>query len=203
MLGFEYPTEPHIRRHGPGGYSDYGSYQDWLRDEFTFRCVYCLHREQWYDRATTFHIDHLIPVAVDPQGESEYTNLLYACATCNCAKRAILGVPDPCQVAFGECLRIQENGEVEALDDDGYGEILLSVLRLNSKRNVHNRSRWMRTLAALKSKEPELYQEYMGFPKELNDLRPPKKRVPRNTNPEGAMNCYFALRERGKLPATY
>ena len=201
MLGFEYPTEPHARRHGPEGYTDYGSYRDWLRDEFTFRCVYCLHREQWYDRAATFNIEHFIPVVVDPSGRCEYTNLLYACATCNNAKQDIVGIPDPCQVAFDECLRIHENGEVEALNDDGIK--LREVLRLNSKSNVRQRSRWMQTLAALRSTHPELYQEYMGFPEELPDLRVPKKRVPRNTKPEGATNCYFALRERGGLPATY
>ena len=65
MQGFEYQTAPHIRRHGPGGYQDYDSYRDWLRDEFLFRCVYCLHREQWYDRGATFNIEHFVPVAAD------------------------------------------------------------------------------------------------------------------------------------------
>lgn len=32
---FDYPPEPHIRRHGPRGYSDYGSYRPWLRDELS------------------------------------------------------------------------------------------------------------------------------------------------------------------------
>jgi hypothetical protein len=72
---------------------------------------------------------------------------------------------------------------------------------LDSEKNVHIRYRWIRTLEALKAMNPDLYQEYMGFPKDLPDLR--TKRAPRNTKPEGAANCYFALRERGKLPATY
>ena len=105
MLGFEYPMGPHLRRHGPEGYTDYDSYRDWLRDEFVFRCVYCLHREQWYSRGGTFNVEHFIPVAVDPNGRCEYTNLLYACLTCNIAKQDILGVPDPCQIAFHKCLR--------------------------------------------------------------------------------------------------
>ena len=66
MIGFEYPNLPHVRRHGPVGYKEYGSFRDWLRDEFTFRCVYCLHREQWCSRGATFHIDHFIPVTADP-----------------------------------------------------------------------------------------------------------------------------------------
>ena len=35
---FEYPSELHVRRHGPRGYRDYRSYKPWLRDEFDFCC---------------------------------------------------------------------------------------------------------------------------------------------------------------------
>jgi len=199
MIGFEYPTERHIRRHGPVGYGGYGSYRDWLRDEFTFRCVYCLHREQWYNRGATFHIEHLAPATVNPDGECEYSNLLYACATCNEAKKAILGVPDPCKVAFHDCLRIMADGHIEALNDAG--EKLKETLRLDSESNVRYRARWMRLLAALKASDPDLYHDLMAFPEDLPDLR--KKRVPKNTKPEGVANCYFALRERGELPAMY
>ena len=199
MIGFLYPTSPHGRRHGPEGYKDYGSYRDWLRDEFTFHCVYCLHREQWYGRSGTFHIDHFVPVSIDPDGKCEYSNLLYACATCNEAKQDILGVPDPCKVAFNECLRITPEGRVEALNN--HGEKLKQALLLDSDSNVRYRSRLMRTLDALQKAYPALYQEHMAFPEDLPDLR--AKRVPENKKPAGAVNCYFALRERGELPATY
>jgi hypothetical protein len=199
MIGFEYPTQPHARRHGPTGYEDYSSYRDWLRDEFMFRCVYCLHREQWYNRGATFHIDHFNPVTVDPGGKCEYSNLLYACATCNEAKNAILGVPDPCEIAFHDCLRILADGSVQSLNE--HGEKLKQVLRLDSESNVSHRSRWMRALEALRATNPDIYQEYMSFPTDLPDLR--KKRVLGNTKPEGVANCYFALRERGQLPAVY
>ena|SRR5713101_1667716 len=64
---FAYPREPHGRRHGPAGYEDYGHYKPWLRDEFTFRCVYCLERETWYpNRAASFSADHFVPVVLDP-----------------------------------------------------------------------------------------------------------------------------------------
>jgi hypothetical protein len=199
MIGFEYSTTPHARRHGPAGYEDYNSYRDWLRDEFIFRCVYCLHREQWNQGGAIFHIDHFVPVAADPAGKLEYSNLLYACARCNEAKRAVLGLPDPCQIAFHDCLRIMDNGRIEALNNEG--KKLNLVLRLDSERNVHARSRWMRTLEILRTSNPALYMEFMGFPVDLPDLR--KKRVPENTKPDGAASCYFALRERRKLPAVY
>lgn len=199
MQGFEYPLMPHVRRHGPAGYDDYASYRDWLRDEFTFRCVFCLHREQWYGRSGTFDIEHFVPASVDPSGRCEYSNLLYACRTCNEAKSNVLNVPNPCALAFGECLRVNMDGEVEALNVDG--KKLCAVLRLNSVKNVEGRSRWMRTLQALLHSNPQLYDEYMGFPTDLPDLR--RKRAPSNSRPEGAVNCYFALRERGELPTNF
>jgi hypothetical protein len=199
LIGFEYPLLPHARRHAPAGYEDYNSFRDWLRDEFTFRCVYCLHREQWYNRGATFHIDHLNPSALNPEQSCEYSNLLYACGTCNNAKQDILGLPDPCRVAFHECLRVTANGRVDALNSDG--ERLEKVLQLNRTSHLDFRFRWMRTLDSLRVKDPELYLEYMGFPKNLPDLR--SKRPPKNERPEGVLNCYFALRERGELPAIY
>lgn len=199
MVGFEYPDAPHERRHGPTGYTAYESYRSWLRDEFTFRCVYCLHREQWYSRGATFHIEHFVPVAQSDPGECEYSNLLYACATCNEAKKAIPNVPDPCVVAFQDCLRIKEDGKVEALN--AHGEMLRRVLRLDSEKNVQHRHRWMKILQALRTADAPLYQELFGFPSDLPDLR--RLNPPSNTKPEGALNCYFVLRERGELPATY
>ncbi|WP_417740621.1 HNH endonuclease [Rosistilla oblonga] len=199
MTGFCYPTNPHSRKHGPEGYRDYSSFRDWLRDEFTFRCVFCLHREQWYNRTGTFNIEHFIPVAIDESGRCDYSNLLYACSTCNNAKRAILGVPDPCSVAFGDCLVVRSHGEIDALNAEG--KKLVGVLRLNSESNVDNRRRWIRNLANLRVADPELFEEYMGFPRNLPDLR--TKHVKSNSKPDGVQNCYFSIRERGELEATY
>lgn len=90
------------------------------------------------------------------------------------------------------------DGRVDPLNSEGAR--LEQFLRLNSNSNVRHRSRWIRALEALRRTDPTLYQEYMGFPEDLPDLR--TKRV-HNTKPDGAVNCYFALRERGELPATY
>jgi hypothetical protein len=94
---FTYPAAPHVRRHGPQGYADHASYRPWLRDEFTFRCVYCLLREQWGRVSATFDIDHFLPVAHHPELAATYDNLLYSCATCNVGKGA-QRLPDPCRV---------------------------------------------------------------------------------------------------------
>ena len=200
MLGFDYPALPHQRRHGPAGYKDYGSYRDWLRDEFMFRCVYCLHREQWYSRGGTFHIDHAVPVRTDLGGALLYTNLVYACTSCNQAKGAILGLPDPCSVCFRDCLEIASDGRVTAKNEAG--KKLRDVLRMNSSINVQHRYRTSRILETLlRDGKVGLFEELMGFPSQLPDLR--LKRVPGNDRPEGLEKCCFALRERGELPRTY
>ena len=63
---FTYPAAPHTRRHGPRGYADYESYRPWLRDEFAFRCVYCLLREAWGPPKGAYALDHFLPVAARP-----------------------------------------------------------------------------------------------------------------------------------------
>jgi len=201
MLGFEYPMDPHQRRHGPAGYTEYESYRPWLRDEFYFRCVYCLRRERWSSDYITFHIDHFHPVAHAPGLRCDYKNLLYACSQCNRAKSDIVGIPDPCSVAFGECLKIRESGNIEPLNNPGIK--LSDTLRLNAPKRIEFRSRWIRMLRCLSRESPSLYHEYMGFPSDLDDLRPPKLRPPTNSMPDSVNDCFFVQREQGRLAETY
>ncbi len=201
MHGFEYPADPHQRRHGPAGYKDYESFRPWLRDEFVFRCVYCLHRERWNSDDIAFNIDHFTPVSVDPALKSFYDNLVYACGRCNRAKTNIVGIPDPCQIAFGECLKVTEIGAVAAQNE--HGVKLCDAMALNAKKRVEARGRWMRALLRLQATDAELYGEYMGFPSDLDDLRPPKLRPPSNAMPQSVDDCFFAQREEGRLPCVY
>ena len=70
---FAYPPTEHMRRHGPRGYTGYRAYKPWLRDEFTFRCVYCLSRERWCPNGhEEFAVDHSIPQAVVPHEARDY-----------------------------------------------------------------------------------------------------------------------------------
>jgi hypothetical protein len=112
---FTYPTIPHVRRHGPQGYTDYTSYKPWLRDEFAFRCAYCLFRERWFpDGQATFSVDHLIPQIQAAGQVCDYTNMVYTCHRCNSAKAAT-EIANPCHVAYGNHILVTEDGEVEAL----------------------------------------------------------------------------------------
>jgi hypothetical protein len=63
---FAYPDSKHDRQHGPRGYIDYRSYKPWLRDEFMFRCVFCLRRERWLDGHISFGVEHLKPFKIAP-----------------------------------------------------------------------------------------------------------------------------------------
>src|SRR5436189_4195959 len=112
MTAFDYSPTPHLRRHGPRGYTDVDSFRPWLRDEFDFRCVYCLLREQWGRTRGTFELDHFLPVALHPGGERTYDNLLYACARCNGAK-GVRRLPDPCQVLSAGQVEVHEDGTIE------------------------------------------------------------------------------------------
>jgi hypothetical protein len=198
MQGFEYPTK-HERRHGPDGYDSYESYRDWLRDEFMFRCVYCLLRERWVGREAIFNIDHFVPVVQDPGGRLVFSNLVYACARCNNLKRGLLGVPDPCGVAFNECVSVQNDGGVIAHND--IGKALIKKLRLDSDHNVKLRFRWMRMFRTLQLYDPDLFREWMAFPDDLPDLR--TRNSPSNSRPESVLDCFFVRRESERLPEMY
>src|SRR5688572_27327429 len=112
---FAYPTTPHVRRHGPEGYAAYREYRNWLRDEFSFRCIYCLRREEWLTYSRDYEIDHFLPKRDHPDAERAYDNLVYACSECNGTKAANY-LPSPEAIAYGTCLRVDNNGEIHGLN---------------------------------------------------------------------------------------
>ncbi len=199
MTAFLYPPQPRVRRHGPQGYSDVDSYRPWLRDEFAFRCVYCLFREQWSCVVGTFDIDHFLPVSLHPEQERTYDNLLYACATCNAVKGK-RDVPDATAMLLDPGVRVTEDGVIQA--DAPEAARLIELLGLDSPQSTEFRLLWIGIVALANRYDPSLYQRLMGFPDDLPDLtclRPPSG----NTRPEGVKSSYLAKRQDGTLPATY
>lgn len=150
---FDYPAAPHVRRHGPLGYADLDSFRSWLRDDFGFRCVFCLQREQWCRRGAVFHIDHFSPRQLAPAQVLDYDNLLYVCAGCNAVK-GDLSIPDPCQATFGECVRVLGDGRIEALNSTG--DLLIDLLRLDGGELVRYRKLIIDTLTALRDEAPHI-----------------------------------------------
>ena len=112
MKPYRYPASAHHRRHGPTGYTDLESFRPWLRDEFSFRCVYCLERETWSNLVAAFEIDHFLPVSLHPDKSLDYDNLLYACRACNAVKRQ-LRVPDPLKVLLSDSVIANGDGRLE------------------------------------------------------------------------------------------
>jgi hypothetical protein len=86
---FDDPESRAARVHGPAGYASHESYRPWLRDEFTFCCVYCLKRETWGQVTGEFELDHFQPQSLAPDLRLDYFNLVYACRRCNAVNRSI------------------------------------------------------------------------------------------------------------------
>jgi hypothetical protein len=199
ITAFQYPGEPHVRRHGPCGYGDYTSYKPWLRDEFTFRCVFCLVRERWcHDGPNGFGVDHLIPKSIRPDLTCDYDNLLYLCNRCNSAKR-LGAVIDPCKESLGKHISVSENGQVLALTPPG--EHVIDAFNLNNARSTEYRRRKIECLSRCQENgDSWSIQQELAFPDDL-----PRLDVLRcsNTHPHAIESSFFALRSHGDLPPSY
>lgn len=202
---FAYPDVPHARKHGPRGYASYKSYDQWLRDEFTFRCVYCLEREMWYpNRGAAFAVEHILPKG-EPQYEhleNEYTNLLYACSRCNSLKGKHLLI-DPTQAGFANHVVLGDDGLLVPKTSEG--ERLIDKLHLNSDPALATRKSILMVIRAARAHpdNPEIRQIFLAkfrFPECLPDLS--SARV-ENDKTEGIENCYFEQRKRMDLPEYY
>lgn len=203
---YDYPSTPHERIHGPGGYLNYDSYKEWLRDEFEFRCVYCLRRERWafVDEEAVFGVDHIFAKSIKEYKhlECEYTNLVYCCNRCNAVK-LIATLLDPCKEAFSDHLLIQPNGRITWHTDEG--KRIVKTLALDGPK--HTRFRQMLSEYYRKATEKpdgetaRLLRDWMAFPEDLPDLG--SLRPPQNSKPEGITRSHFERRKRGELPDTY
>lgn len=195
---FTYPKEQHTRRHGPQGYPNYGEYRNWLRDEFSFRCIYCLRRETWFAMPRDHEIDHFLPKSSHPKGKCDFDNLVFACRQCNGTKAAKY-LPSPESVAYGNCLLVDEKGVIHPKNK--LGERIIEALRLDGadytaiRRDViemvHENKIGSRTLNRL-----------LGYPDELPNLSKEKK-PKSNTRPSGIQESHFERKLRNELPAYY
>jgi hypothetical protein len=201
IFPFEYPDGTHSLRHGPAGYRNYQSFRPWLRDEFDFRCAYCLFREGWC-RILSFQLDHFVPQIREPQRATTYSNLIYACPTCNLGKSK-KPLPAPLSHMRRESVTVHEDGTIEGHTNEARRTI--RVLGLDSLEHVAWRRQMIENIelawAAQQAGKSDLYREMMGYPAELPDLAHLK--APSNSRPEGVHESAFARRERGALPDVY
>jgi len=196
---FVYPATPHHRPYGPVGYADYEGYRPWLRDEFTFRCVFCLTRETWGPFHAQFAIDHFIPAKALADEPVLYENLLYSCVTCNSIKGART-VPDPLVVLLDSSVVVTTDGVMDATTAEA--RKLIELLDLNHPKKTEFRAQWIAVVGLSQRLDPKLFRRLMDFPDDLPDLsrlRPPGG----NARPEGVAGSHYARRVRGELPDCY
>ena len=197
---FVYPQHVPGRKHGPQGYANYEAYRDWLRDEFSFRCAYCLMRETWLRGSIGFQIDHCIPQAQHPAGTLDYDNLVYTCPWCNQAKAGV-PVPNPTEVAYGTALHVDDDGIIQA--KNALGLVLIEGLRLAHPELTSQRRMVLRIarLAEEKNNLPVMLN-LLGYPETLPNLK--RKRPPAgNTRPDGIHNSCYQKHRRGELGLIY
>ena len=142
-----------------------------------------------------------MPVSERPDLECRYANLLYVCRRCNSLKAGI-AVPDPCSIAYGNCLRVNEDGTIEAINNSAEGRMLVRTLRLDRPERVRQRRMIIEILVdAQKTANARRLRDWLGFPDDLDDLRILKP--PTNNRLEGIEESWFSRRERGELPEIY
>lgn len=196
---FVYPTLPHERRHGPLGYADHASYRPWLRDEFAFRCVYCLRREAMCQEFGEFAVDHFLPVKHRPDLRTDYANLLYVCVRCNLRKMDRF-VADPLTHLISDALSVRPDGTLDALTRES--RQIVRVLKLNVPSLITYRRMWIAILDLSHVRDPILYRRILGFPDDLPDLaalQPPGG----NSRPAGVDESSLRRRQKGELPDIY
>jgi hypothetical protein len=198
-LCFTYSEHVAGRRHGPRGYADHESYRDWLRDEFAFRCAFCLMRERWLRGKRGFQIDHCIPQSQDPSRQLDYENLVYTCPWCNQAKAGVR-VPNPTEFAYGKALEVNSVGVVEAKNT--LGVVLIAGLKLDNPDITYQRRMLLQVvrLAEEKNNLPVIL-ELLGYPSDLPNLK--QKRPGENTRPAGLDESWYERGSRGELPLIY
>ena len=205
VSAYAMPHGPHERRHGPSGYADYTAYKQWLRDEFQFRCVFCLHRETWgKDGWRDFEIDHIKAQACG--GTDLYENLQYVCGQCNSHKKIVL-LPDPCTTAYHELYVFESSGKAKGLTM--LGKKCVEKLQLNKPDLVRFRKKILRLLERLKKahegagedSDADELKEWFGYPADIPNLR--TSRPPANSKPDGKEKCYHALLENDAIPILY
>jgi hypothetical protein len=196
-LPFRYPSSPVVRKHGPQGYSSYKHHRPWLRDEFDFRCVYCLKREQWCFQLNDFELDHLVAQSIDASLCRDYMNLVYACHNCN-QRKGNKSLPSPDKVAYGACMEVLPNGKIIAHNDDGIR--LIDELGLDQQKITATRCLFIQSIRSHQIHNWKLFLMWMGFPQELPDLSSVLPQPRQNTRPLGIGQSWF---RRKPLPEYY
>jgi HNH endonuclease len=177
---FHYPKTIHNRTLAPRPFVNYQTYKKYLRIEFKATCVYCRMPDRFSEK-NYYAVEHYKPKKKFPELKAEYSNLFYACGTCNTWKgefwpsdeqiAANIFVPNPCDYRMYDHLRSHSNGTVTAATQAGKWTVDLLCLNeplqiekrlfyLNAKKTAERRMREvLSTLKALRQKEQTIVDE--------------------------------------------
>ena len=116
--------------------SSYGDHRDDLKKDFKDRCGYCNDIDNW--RFIWFEIDHFIPKTRNKKPfltiktETDFSNLVYSCRSCNNAKRNKWpsndenipyindeGFIDPCENEYNNQFNRDKSGRINPKTDLG------------------------------------------------------------------------------------
>lgn len=105
------------RRHPHPKHSNYQDYKVYLRQDFSYRCVYCAIHENDWGGLRHFHVEHFKPKSRFSNLKTKYGNLLYACDICNAYKGDDWpGYIDPCKEDYALHFRLSHNSfEIEGI----------------------------------------------------------------------------------------
>lgn len=139
---FRYPSTRHKRRLQPGPFPKPRDYIDELSEEFHHCCVYCLFPDAF---GASFEVEHYRPYVKFKHLRTEYSNLFYACRTCNGRKGKKWFEPtpggayivNPCQDSMAQNLWYK-GGRVEPRSPAG--RLTEDALRLNDAASIEHRN---------------------------------------------------------------
>jgi 5-methylcytosine-specific restriction endonuclease McrA len=143
---FLYPKNRVVREHAPAGPLAYQRCKPHLRLDFERKCVYC-RTPDGIQIQTSFEVDHYRPQSKFPELRNEYSNLYYACNSCNRRKGSFWPSADhlregrfianPCDHTMAQHLRSNATHVDHA---SKAGEFMIDLLDLNAPERIAHRA---------------------------------------------------------------
>jgi hypothetical protein len=176
-----YPLVRHIRTLSPGPFKRYQLYKPFLQREFERQCIYC--RTPDGSKSTDgFSVEHYWPKSDFGHLQTVYSNLYYACVTCNRRKgnwypqaedrKADRFFPNPCDHVMTTHLRFLGD-EVKATSVAG--KHALEKLMLNENEAVQHRLITRAAIEGLKTKRRSWRNTLSEIRDKLADVTGPKR----------------------------
>jgi hypothetical protein len=174
--------------------SKYSDHREELKKDYKRRCGYCNDIDTW--RTVWFEVDHFVPQKyLKTIKDTDYSNLVYACRSCNNSKRAHWptedelihykddkGFIDPCDNEYEKQFDRLDNGRI--IHQTQLGKWMYYKLKLHKPQHeiiwqieeldnlIEECENVLKTIEndALKNKVLGLYREYRKYTKQLGNI---------------------------------